>query len=98
MCPERQGAVPMQSKGEAVSATPRVRCGSGVTVGLCVFLAPSGIGPTAKPGAAHGRAEGAAPQPGYVQQGESTVRRKIIVRVPVHRQGPRLKWTEKKKS
>ena len=62
------------------------------------FLALIGMGPTATPASAHGRAEGASPQPGYVQQGEITVRRKIIVRVPVHRQGPPLKWTEKKKS
>src|SRR3546814_16746695 len=62
------------------------------------FLAVIGMGPTATPASAHGRAEGASPQPGYVQQGEITVRRKIIVRVPVHRQGPPLTWTEKKKS
>src|SRR3546814_3266229 len=62
------------------------------------FLALIGMGPTATPASAHGRAEGASPQPGYVQQGEITVRRKIIVRVPVHRQGPPLQWTEQKKS
>src|SRR3546814_9757319 len=62
------------------------------------FLAVIGMGPTATPASAHGRAEGASPQPGYVQQGEITVRRKIIVRVPVHRQGDRQEHTSELQS